>query len=330
MPAGMSYILAAESFDSLVSAWTDLRRHLSWDSVFVLPWWLEAWWREFGAGAGEHLCAVRQGGDIIGIAPLLVREGRAYFIGGADVCDYLDFIVAPGKESDFFAVLLDNLRQEGIDELCLESLRPDSSVLATLVELAGGRGYEVSCVFEDVSLELELPSSWEEYLEMLSGKQRHETRRKLRRLWEAGDVNHRIVEDAGDVGDAMNVFLKLFGDRREDKATFMTAQMESFFRSLAETMAGAGFLRLGILELDALPVAAALCFDYDHKVYLYNSGYDSEYSSLSVGLISKVLCIKDSIHRGRKRFDFLKGGEVYKYRLGGKEVPIYSCRIVLK
>jgi CelD/BcsL family acetyltransferase involved in cellulose biosynthesis len=51
---------------------------------------------------------------------------------------------------------------------------------------------------------------------------------------------------------------------------------------------------------------------------------------LSVGLLSKVLCIKDSIERGKKRFDFLKGREAYKYRLGGREVPIYNCQIVLR
>ena len=71
-------------------------------------------------------------------------------------------------------------------------------------------------------------------------------------------------------------------------------------------------------------------FDYNDSVYLYNSGYDPRYSSLSVGLLSKVLLIKDSIQRGRKRFDFLKGSEPYKYHLSGKEVPLSSCQITIK
>ena len=110
----------------------------------------------------------------------------------------------------------------------------------------------------------------------------------------------------------------------------MTARMESFFRSLAETMAEAKLLRFGILEISGKPVAAVMCFDYNNKVYLYNSGYDPEYGYLSVGLLSKLLSIKDSIERGRRRYDFLKGPEEYKYRLGGKEIPISSCRIVLR
>jgi CelD/BcsL family acetyltransferase involved in cellulose biosynthesis len=64
-------------------------------------------------------------------------------------------------------------------------------------------------------------------------------------------------------------------------------------------------------------------------VYLYNSGYDPEYGYLSAGLLSKLLSIKDSIERVRKCYDFLKGPEEYKYRLGGREIPIYTCQIVL-
>jgi CelD/BcsL family acetyltransferase involved in cellulose biosynthesis len=95
-------------------------------------------------------------------------------------------------------------------------------------------------------------------------------------------------------------------------------------------MAAAGYLRLGILEMDSEPVAAVICFDYNESVYLYNSGYDIRYRDLSAGLITKVFSLKESIERGRKRYDFLKGAEDYKYRLGGAEIPIYSCRIVIE
>jgi len=325
----MSYSLTVESTDSLTSSWIKLQ-HLRWDYIFVLPCWLEAWWREFGSGAEQHLCAVRQKETVIGIAPLLLKDRRASFIGSADVSDYLDFVVAPGRAQHFFDVLLDNLGQKGISCLDLNCLRPESTTVAELVTIARNRGYEVSCDLEDVSVELDLPASWEEYLEMLTAQQRREVRRKLRRLWEAGNVDYCVVDDSEAVPYLIDIFLKMFRDSKEGKASFMTAQMESFFRFTAKTMAEAGLLRFGILQLNASPVAAVMYFDYQDKVYLYNSGYDPRYSSLSVGLLCKVLCIKDSIQRQRKRFDFMKGAEVYKYRLGGKEIPIYSCQIVLR
>jgi len=276
-----------------------------------------------------YLATVRQGKEIIGIAPLLVREERASIIGSADVCDYLDFVVAPGMERDFFSVLLDDLREKGINHLDLAPLRPDSTVLTNLVGMARKQGHEVLCHPEHVSLELDLPPTWDEYLATLSKKQRHEVRRKLRRLWEAGNVEHRCVEVGREVAAYMDTFLKLFSLSREEKANFMTPRMESFFRSLAEAMAEIGLLRFGIIELDTVPVAMTIGFDYNDSHYLYNSAYDPHFEYLSVGLLCKILCLKESIERGRKKWDFLGGGEAYKYQLGGQEIPLYSCQIVI-
>jgi CelD/BcsL family acetyltransferase involved in cellulose biosynthesis len=259
-----------------------------------------------------------------------LKEEGACFIGSADVCDSLDFVIAPGSEHDFFNILLDDLRQKGISRLTLRPLRPDSTVLTHLVNISEERRYKVSCKVEDVSLELELPPTWEEYLGILNRKQRHEVRRKLRRLYETGEVNYRIIEDSEALTDAMEFFLKLFRESKKDKEIFMTTQRESFFRSLAKAMVQARLLKIGILELDSQPVATIMCFDYNDTVYLYNNGYDPQYSSLSVGLISKILCIKDSIERGRRKFDFLKGAEEYKYRLGGKEITLHGCQITLR
>ena len=326
----MEYTVTEESFDSLKSYWTDDRHNLKWDTLFVLPSWLEVWWQTFGSRTQLYLRAVRQRKKIIGIAPLLVKEKTASIIGSVDVCDYLDFIVTPGMEKEFFNILLDDLGQKGISQLDLKPVRPDSTVLTNLVALAKQRQYEVLYQEEGVSVELDLPSTWDEYLTMLTKKQRHEVKRKLRRLWKADNVDYRCVKVSQDVRSFLDTFLRLFSLSQEDKANFMTTQMESFFRSLAEAMAKIGLLRAGILEVDELPVAMILGFDYNNVMYLYNSAYDPNYSYLSVGLLSKVLCIKESIQRGNKKWDFLKGGEPYKYHIGGKEIPLYACQIKIK
>lgn len=326
----MSYTVTRENFESLTSYWKNSNSGLRWDSVFVLPVWLEVWWREFQPGTELYLTAIRQEADIIGIAPLQVSAKTAAFVGNSDVCDYLDFVTAPGKESDFFAALFDNLKQKGINRLELKHVRPDSTVVAKLAEWARNTGYEVSCHPDEVSFEMDLPPAWEDYLRRLTAKQRHEVGRKLRRLGEMGKVNYRSIEDGTAAEGAMDTFVKLFTESRRDKAAFMTARMESFFRAMARAMTDAGLLRLGILELDSLPTAMVMCFDYNNTIHLYNSGYDPQYGYLSAGLLSKIMCIKDSIERGKQRFDFLKGAESYKYELGGKEIPLYGCEISLK
>ncbi|MFH0768048.1 MAG: GNAT family N-acetyltransferase, partial [Chloroflexota bacterium] len=297
---------------------------------FVLPTWLKVWWQEFSTSAELYLGAVREGGQIIGIAPLKLSDGKASFVGSDNVCDYLDFVIVPERESDFFGVLLDDLRDKHINQLDLGLLRPDSKVLTHLVGIAQNRAYEVLRTQEDVSVEMDLPNTWEEYLAMLDGKQRHEVRRKLRKLAQAGKADYHTIKDSAAASKAMDTFLKMFSESRRDKATFLTTQMESFFRSLADAMAKIGLLRLGVLELDSIPVAMILYFDYNNCVYLYNSGYVPQYDSLSAGLLCKVLSIQASIQEGKKRFDFLKGNETYKYHLGGREVPLSRCLLNIK
>jgi len=324
------YVVTVESFDAIASYRHNAGCSLRWECPFVLPDWLRVWWSKFGTTSELYLCTVKQRDDLIGIAPLRVKGQRASFIGDADVCDYLDCIITSGKGREFFGILLDHFSQQSITHLDLGLLRPDSTVLADLVDLAGNRGYEVSCHLEDLSLELGLPGTWDEYLDMLNGKQRHEIKRKFRRLNEAADINFRIVEEVKEAAKEMGTFFALFGLNSKDKAAFMTGRMASFFSSLVVAMAQAKILKLYILELNAVPVAVTICFDFNSTIYLYNSCYDPRFRSLSVGLICKVLSIKDGIQRGRKKYDFLNGAESYKYRLGGKEVPLYRCEIRLR
>lgn len=326
----MSYTVSEDSLTHLDTYWSDSKQNLNWPSVFVLPSWLQVWWQVFGSGVEPFIRTVREGERIIGIAPLMVKEGTALLIGDTDVCDYLDFITEPGREDDFFNALLDDLAKNGIGSLALEHVRPDSTVFTSLTAIAAERRYEVVNTIEDISMEMDLPSDWDEYLAALSAKQRHEVKRKMRRLWEAGNVEHRCLETGEEIAKYLAKFLKLFPMSREDKANFMTPQMELFFTLLASAMGDIGLLRFGIVELDNQPAAMTMGFDYNDVHYLYNSAYDPRFDYLSVGLLCKVLCLKESIEKGKKKWDFLKGAETYKYHLGGQEVPLYRCQIVVK
>jgi CelD/BcsL family acetyltransferase involved in cellulose biosynthesis len=322
--------VTAESFDSISSYRLNDRIALSWRHVFSLPEWLRTWWRHFGADFDLNLCAVRKKGNLLGIAPLMIDGENAIFIGSENVCDYLDFVVVSGKEQAFFETLLSHLRKQGIRQLDLTPLRSDSTVYAHLAPMARDKGYRVLCDKMDVSLEMDLPAAWDDYLHMLNGKQRHEIRRKFRRLYDAADIDYRVLSEWNDTRDRIDLFFTFFRESREDKAIFMTEQMHSFFRELMDALSKLKILKLKILELDGTPAAMALCFDYQSTVYLYNSSYNLQYQSLSVGVLCKALSIKESISNGRKRYDFLKGDEGYKHRMGGKEVPLYRCRIALR
>jgi CelD/BcsL family acetyltransferase involved in cellulose biosynthesis len=103
--------------------------------------------------------------------------------------------------------------------------------------------------------------------------------------------------------------------------------MESFFRDIIGSAAADHTLRLGMLKLNQVHIAATLCFDHRDETYLYNSGYNPAYRLLSAGLLSKYYSIRDSIEKNKRRYDFLRGAERYKYHLGGSEIQLFRCII---
>jgi len=320
--------LKDETFTSLRAYKTDATGGLDWASVFVTPPWLEAWWQAFGGDDELMLSAVTDGDTPLGIAPLRSNGETAYFVGSPDVCDYLDCIVRPGAENDFYGALLDGLPRRDVATLELHSLRPESSVMRHLVPLARERGHAVQVTDADASMELDLFATWDEYLAALNKKQRHELRRKMRNLEKAGTVSYRSVTGPDEIAGLMDGFLTMFREGGEDKDCFLTGAMDGFFRGAASALAEAGAARFGCLELDGRTLAMVLCFDHGDRLNLYNSAYETAHRDLSVGLICKAYCIDETIGRGM-RYDFLKGREVYKYRLGAREIPIRSVRIGL-
>ena len=312
-------------FSTLEALWQQYGRIWKWDNPFITPPWLKAWHRVFGDGKEALLTLVSNGGSPIGIAPLMVEGATARIIGSADLCDTGDVAVAPDEEQRFFTGLFDFLESRQITRLVLEPVRPDSIVYSLARSAEITKRWRCSITPLSHSLEMELPGSWQEYLDRLSAKQRHEVRRKLRRLYESGDIVIGDLGGAAEIDAAMNQFVQLFRLSRKDKAAFMTEERERFFRLLAAELAAAGMLRLQGMSIGEAPAAMVFCIEHAKNLYLYNNSYNPRFRTTSIGLMSKVLSIRAAIEANLANYDFLGGTERYKYQLGGKEITLYSC-----
>ena len=321
-PQGSSEIrslqVAEETFESLDQEWRTLFLALCLQAPFHTPAWLRVWWQHFGKGHELLLLTFREGGQLRGIAPLMRSADQISFLALSDVCDYHDFLFPCGDEESFLTALLDRLQSLEWSAVRLEGLREGSAALALLPALAEERGFTVSVAPEEVSPHIPVAASWDAYLEALTKKDRHELRRKMRRLEGAGTIKVTTATSATLAADVAR-FLELLKDSREEKATFLTPERESFFHNLAIAMDHEGYLKLFFLELDGLKVTAAFVFDYANAYYLYNSGYDKRYESLSVGLLLKALLVNDAIEHGKREYDLLRGAETYKYHLGAQD-----------
>jgi CelD/BcsL family acetyltransferase involved in cellulose biosynthesis len=320
-------IVTAEQYQQL---WRQHEGGLSWRCLFVSPFWLDTVCRHLGAPGEPHRVAVWQDGSLIGLAPLAIDQGVGHFLGLPSVCDYQDLVVRPGSAGAVAEALLQHLARQGVRRLSLETLHPDAELIKGLQSMAARETFRSMTLEKvDVTYETSLPGTWEDYLLQLDGKQRHEVRRKVRRLETAGPIGFDLAGNNGRLSQAVETFLCLFRLNREDKAEFLTGTMEAYFRDLILALDEQGLLRLYILEVAGQAAATVLCFDHEGVRYLYNSGYDEQFQSLSVGVLCKVFSIREGIEMGCRHYDFLKGAETYKKRIGGQVVELYRCELVL-
>ena len=323
----MAYTVEREELARLEPEWRELLPKCSLNKVFASPTWLRQWWGVFGDGRELILLSVRKDGGLVGVAPLMREDGNLSLAGDTEICDYMDFIVERGEEEAVLSAVLRSLGEEPWRTLTLWALREDSPTLPALRAVAPSFGLSVEVAGEDVCPQLALPGTWEEYLAGLNKKDRHELRRKLRKLSQGGEVELESIEDPAAVEAALDEFLALYAESRSEKAAFMTEQMERFFRAIIGALAVEDKVELMFLKLAGLRVAGVLCFCGGDESLLYNSGYRADYSYLSVGLLSKALMLRKAIEQGKKRFDFLRGPEPYKYDLGAQDLAVYRCTV---
>ncbi|MEA2646645.1 MAG: hypothetical protein QOE92_1728 [Chloroflexota bacterium] len=322
---------AAEDFERLSAEWEALEGRAAQDNLFLSYLWQHAWWAELGRG-DLALMAFREGGRLVGIAPTYIEVAGGFpvirFGGGLEVTDYLGILVEEGYELAVgrsfleYCLAVDNL------VLDLHFLRADGVTLQALTAAARDLDRRYAVEPEEVSPRIELRGGWDDYLATLSKKDRHELRRKRRRLEEAGGWTIRETSATTLAGD-LETFFELHARSTRAKADFLTEEVRGFFRHICAHLQEVGWLSLRTLELDSGPAAAVLGFVYRDKLLLYNSGYDPEYNRLSAGFVLMSEEIRLAIEQGLQEVDFLRGGEKYKHDLGAVDVPLVHLTVEL-
>ena len=267
-------------------------------------------------------------GRLVGILPLYEAEPGVWrIVGGVDVSDYLDLIAEAGREEEAWRSLLAG-RTAASATWDLHAVPAASYTVTALPHLVAEQGGRITVAVEERCPVLALPGSWEAYLAGLPGKHRHELLRKVRRLEREAPSARAVSVGEGDLVQArLGDFVRLHRGSRVGKAKFMDDRMEAFFRGICPALAARGMVRLWFLEIETDPVASFITLEWDGSVGLYNSGFEPSRAALSPGLVLLTHLIRDAIHRGKTRFDFLRGEERYKYEFGPTPEEVYQVRL---
>jgi CelD/BcsL family acetyltransferase involved in cellulose biosynthesis len=340
-----------KDLEPLATEWNALLAESITHVPFLRHEYLRAWWERRGGGewpdAELAVVLARQSGQLAGVAPLFAAKNREgdpalLLLGSIEISDYLDLIVRPTDLSAFITGLLDFLDFSGPAGLSVpapeaetkpwqvldwQNLPETSPTLPILKAEAEKRGWTFVQEQTYHAPSIPLPGDFETYLSGIDKKQRHEIRRKMRRVEENGSaVRWYYVSEGAALEADVEAFLAMMAEEPE-KAKFLSEAMRQQMQLVCRAAFENGWLQLAFLEIDGQKAASYLDFDYLNRIWVYNSGINRRYVELSPGWVLLGYLLQWANENKRLAFDFMRGDEAYKYRFGGVDKLVMRAKV---
>jgi hypothetical protein len=249
----------------------------------------------------------------VGILPGEIKDDCLSFIGDDRVTDFSELILDPIYSRKIIDALYDFIINEDLG-IELYPLIREQEVMSLLPGKLNVESFEKLGVMPI----LKLPSSWEEYVDSLSSKKRHELRRKIRKV-EAAELKRLRAKDIFKLFELME-------SSSSEKKVFLDEEMKNFFSSIASYFEKNGALRLIGSFYNGEIMGILFSFQMNGTVYAFNTGYNSDFYKFSPGIVSFALDIKAAIEEGFSCYNFLRGEERFKFDLGAKRTYTWKIK----
>jgi CelD/BcsL family acetyltransferase involved in cellulose biosynthesis len=171
-------------------------------------------------------------------------------------------------------------------------------------------------------LYVDLPRTWNQYIEMLASDFRPLLTRYPRRLQSRFSVNISRLQRVEDLSAALQTLFTLHQMRwtgRGEPGAFADPRRRDFYLRMAKAFLQRGWLELWSLTLENETVATQFCFRYRDTVSLLQEGFHPKYTTEKVGYALRAHVLQAMIATGARRYDFLGGADAYKARFGSRQ-----------
>ncbi len=319
-------IESAAEFRDCREAWNALAERLGVASVFLSWEWLSAWWEVYGEGYGEgrelSIIAVWDGESLVGAAPLYCSDsGRKErrLLSDLEVgADFIDIMVLPGREEAVCASVWEALAQQAWDRVVLDHVPAASTALGVLMEAAKTDGCRVHAHSRFPCPGMDLPESWDVFLDMPDKAFKHIVARRARRLAKKHDVDIVLNAPEDEIPRYLNTLIVLHTERWTalgKPGSFSGSNMEHFYRTVALLMAARGWLRLSAIRIDGVVEAIEFGMQVSDVYYSLQGGCSARGLGLNAGN-ALTRAVFESLVGIVRRFEYLRGAEAYKYQWG--------------
>lgn len=317
---------------------TDLLTDPSWDAlaaaegtVFHTRRFLLSWWSDRSAkNPGSQLIGARlhDGERLVGTCVFELDAGVLSFAGGRDVVDYMGPIAEAGREKEVAAALARWISDTpGWSRAELAGLVYGTPIADALSdEITRLAPHAVVAAYDQAPRIEQAPQG---YLQILTSKRRADVLRKRRSLSEAVGALE-LVDSTSATIDASAQRLLEWKAAADPAMRVFVAEYGGFVRRMLAELAPAQAGRVVELHAEGRPIAAVIVLRHRDTAAIYNMAYDMSLAAPGTGLAPGVVLISLLIERSLDqglRFDFLKGAQDYKLRLGGVPVDLIGITV---
>ena len=302
---------------------------LKWNSVFGMPDSLqESWDNVFSndpsatafqswawqKAAATHLARKVEvweaisDGTPVAYVPLVHTGlgGRTYRFLGSGPTDYLQPIIAEHVRAEVLSSLTQRISQQTFFDWM--DCRDDLGVTFPSPQKVATK--------KSVCLQLDLPETFEAYVQGLGKSLRYDVRKALRDP--ALTIRFATPET---VANDLDTFFALHQQRWTKRGLpgAFFAKTKRFHHAFAPNALKEGLLWLTLLDHtpptgSPKTIGAIYALQHGTRVHFYQSGFDPEAKALSPGTALVAAIIRRAIDEGKTTFDFLRGDEPYKRR----------------
>ncbi len=320
------------AWEALSGSWNSLLKSSRSDTLFLTWEWLFSW-AECFLKDDRKLCiaTVYVEDELVGIAPWCLHRVERHsvsltqleFLGTPETAsDYLDVIIKKGREEQVADLLYDFLFDRSRvqwDCLCLRDIPSDSLFLLHFRSRIEKAGKYAEIDADSYCPRVTIPDGSDWVPAGVSSKRRARFRQDLGRLNRDGDWLHGT--DRGEaVQEAIDEFFSMYG-----KMTgYESETLHRFMQQYASRTRGQDRIRIDGLSIRGVKTAAFLHLQYGEDILLYAMAVDKSFNTkISLGNVLIGLSLEEAHREGRKRYDFLKGHEPYKFYWAD------DCRVTL-
>lgn len=313
----------------LKADWGRLHAAQAGATPFMSAGWAGAWWPHYGGDA--FVWRAETEGRVVGLVPLVRRRRgplRVLEPVGMEPGDYWDLLAEPGLRDEVARAFAGALAAErGWDAWILRCVVPGSPVVGALDALPALVRPPIR------SPALELPDSFDAYLASLSSNRRSNLRKHLRRL-DNGEVTLREVTDPDELPQVVERWREF--RRRQWEAAgkdinpeHLSPRFSAFMLDVMRELVPTGTGLVWEFTVEGTVVGTYLNFADAEAFHWYLGGFDPSVTKLGLGKIAIGHGIRTSIEQGRRRYDFGRGAEEYKYWYGAVDRPL-EARVVAR